>query len=291
MSFAAWNVNVNGERKTAAPSSSIFFFLHSFLFSEISFATSIRSVGSFPRDKESGQWLRHSFHSLYLYLYLDTPKASSKLGKRHVIKRAFQHLIIARRNLISNPFSAALFTAPFPPLQMYWFWNQIRSNLPSIAEKMWKDRKRKKKKKENRDALIMRLITFSSRERRKASLRFHYVSSLLVRGLAKILERILFRRESRRVCSKSRLLDNRYRCCFRRVKNHRCAIQPFYAPRFLSILFCFFFSFFLRATYAEFLGREEGSFFFFFLHYSISVSLHVNSAWISAILQLGREQL
>lgn len=110
----------------------------------------------------------------------------------------------------------------------------------------------------------MRLITFSSRERRKASLRFHYVSSLLVRGLAKILERILFRRESRRVCSKSRLLDNRYRCCFRRVKNHRCAIQPFYAPRFLSILFCFFFSFFLRATYAEFLGREEGSFFFFF---------------------------
>lgn len=229
--------------------------------------------------------------SLYFYLYLDTPKASSKLGKRHVIKRAFQHLIIARRNLISNPFSAALFTAPFPPLQMYWFWNQIRSNLPSIAEKMWKDRKRKKKKKENRDALITRLITFSSRERRKASLRFHYVSSLLLHGLARILERILFRRESRRVCSKSRLLDNRYRCCFRRVKNHRCAIQPFYAPRFLSILFCFFFSFFLRATYAEFLGREEGSFFFFFLHYSISVSLHVNSAWISAILQLGREQL
>lgn len=204
--------------------------------------------------------------SLYFYLYLDTPKGSSKLGKRHVIKRAFQHLIIARRNLISNPFSAALFTAPFPPLQMYWFWNQIRSNLPSIAEKMWKDRKRKKKKKENRDALIMRLITFSSRERRKASLRFHYVSSLLLHGLAKIL----FRRESRRVCSKSRLLDNRYRCCFRRVKNHRCAIQPFYAPRFLSILFCFFFFLFFASYIRWIFGERRGLFFFFFFYITLS---------------------
>lgn len=110
----------------------------------------------------------------------------------------------------------------------------------------------------------MRLITFSSRERRKASLRFHYVSSLLVRGLAKILERILFRRESRRVCSKSRLLDNRYRCCFRRVKNHRCAIQLFTRHDFSLFCFVFFFLFFCELHTLNFWGEKRALFFFFF---------------------------
>lgn len=103
--------------------------------------------------------------SLSLSLYLDTPKASSKLGERRVIKSAFQHLIIARRNLISNPFCAALFTARFPPLQMYWFF-QIRSNLPSIAENVKRGKDRKKKK-ESRDALVTRLIIFSSKRERE----------------------------------------------------------------------------------------------------------------------------
>lgn len=133
---------VNGERKTAAPSSSIFFFsILLVLFSsprfhsQLAFGQWVAFLGTKNRGNGCAIPFTLSLY-LYLYLYLDTPKASSKLGKRHVIKRAFQHLIIARRNLISNPFSAALFTAPFPPLQMYWFWNQIRSNLPSIAEKM-----------------------------------------------------------------------------------------------------------------------------------------------------------
>lgn len=163
------------------------------------FFSRLRSLSSFPSSRfhlqlAFGQWVGIKnrgngmevapFLSLFLSLslYPDTSKASSKLGKRRVIKSAFQHLIIARRNLISNPFCAALFTARFPSLQMYWFF-QIRSNLPSIAERTRNGIRIEEKRKRRIEtrALVTRLIIFSSRERRKASLPFRSSRAIVAR--------------------------------------------------------------------------------------------------------------
>lgn len=246
------------------------------------------------RDKESGQW--HGgcaipfTLSLSLSLYPDTSKASSKLGKRRVIKSAFQHLIIARRNLISNPFCAALFTARFPSLQMYWFF-QIRSNLPSICrENAKRDKDRGKKKKENRDARACNEINHFFFEREEKSIpSFSFITS----------DRCSFT-DWPRSSSGSSFEQNRVEF----ARSHVCSTTDIPAvstalriidaqynlfTRHDFSLFCF--SFFFFANYIRYIfgGRKSGA--LFFLHRSISVSLHVNSARISAIFQLGREQL
>lgn len=262
-------VNVNGNAKNTrsfAPSSFLFFlsFFPSrsppFSFFVFFFSPSSR----FHLQLAFGQWVaffgtknrgngRFGGCAIPLTLSLSLSlagyaKSEQQTRERRVIKSAFQHLIIARRNLISNPFCAALFS----PAANVLVFRPVES--AASAERTWDGGKDWKKG----SALLTRLIIFSPLP--SFSLRFNASDRCsFIDWPGSSFEN--------RVREKSRLPDIRYSRCFHRVKNHRCGIQPF---RDFSLYF--FSSFFFFANYIRYI------FYYFFFFYTALSRCHCT--WI-----------